>query len=68
MPHYKWSSAKRVVSEITIHNNIPCKIGFNPTAVKIFLDNPQPIKNKVTVSPNFDIVTIEVLNFCIKGT
>ena len=41
----------KLATPITIHRVTPKISGFAPTVFKVLIDNPEPIKNSVTVIP-----------------
>jgi len=45
-------------TEIRIQTKVPWINGRTPTSFSILKDNPDPIRNNVKVSPDFDAVTI----------
>ncbi len=51
-------TAYNAVEDMATHNITPCKKGFKPTDAKTFRDKPAPIKNSVTVRPDFATLMI----------
>ena len=59
MPSYaRCITAYNAVEDMATHNITPCKKGFKPTDAKTFRDKPAPIKNSVTVRPDFATLMI----------
>ena len=60
----------KIVSKLTIpittHSVTPKINGFVPTDLKTFRDRPEPIKNRVTVIPFFESMTMNEVIFSGK--
>ena len=53
--------------EINIHNNTASNSGFTPTFFNTLNERPAPIKNKVSVKPIFETLTMSGLILCTIG-
>lgn len=55
-------------TEISIHNSTPCKMGLKPVERSVFEDNPDPIRKRVSVKPDFEAITMKGLSSDSCGT